>query len=82
MDNVTEGMENYGGKIMAVETDLKKLGKSRPEMLQYRNHITGSMHYNTIYSAAGKFVNPLEFSIFLHKYDPKHNQIFALKSWK
>uniref|UniRef100_A0A671L3E7 Collectin sub-family member 12 n=1 Tax=Sinocyclocheilus anshuiensis TaxID=1608454 RepID=A0A671L3E7_9TELE len=31
MDNVTEGMENYGGKIMAVETDLKKLGKSRPE---------------------------------------------------
>ncbi|TRY97686.1 hypothetical protein DNTS_035486 [Danionella cerebrum] len=25
MDNVTEGMENYGGKIMAVETDLKKL---------------------------------------------------------
>ncbi len=37
------------------------------------------MYYwsNTIYSAAGKFVNPLEFSIFLHKYDPKHNQIFA-----
>ncbi len=30
-----------------------------------------------ICSAAGKFVNPLEFSIFLHKYDPKHNQIFA-----
>ncbi len=30
-----------------------------------------------IYSATGKFVNPLEFSIFLHKYDPKHNQIFA-----
>ncbi len=29
------------------------------------------------YSAAGKFVNPLEFSIFLHKYDPKHNQIFT-----
>ncbi|XP_030630455.1 collectin-12 [Chanos chanos] len=25
MDNVTEGMENYSGKIMAVETDLKKL---------------------------------------------------------
>ncbi|XP_028831532.1 collectin-12 [Denticeps clupeoides] len=25
MDNVTVGMENYGGKIMAVETDLKKL---------------------------------------------------------
>uniref|UniRef100_A0A9J7ZYV9 Collectin-12 n=2 Tax=Cyprinus carpio TaxID=7962 RepID=A0A9J7ZYV9_CYPCA len=25
MDNVTEGMKNYGGKIMAVETDLKKL---------------------------------------------------------
>ncbi len=24
-----------------------------------------------------KFVNPLEFSIFLHKYDPKHHQIFA-----
>ncbi len=22
------------------------------------------------------FVNPLEFSIFLHKYDPKHHQIF------
>ncbi len=30
-----------------------------------------------IYSAAWKFVNPLEFSIFLHKYDPKHHQIFA-----
>ncbi len=29
------------------------------------------------YSTTGKFVNPLEFSIFLHKYDPKHNQIFA-----
>ncbi|XP_041658769.1 collectin-12 [Cheilinus undulatus] len=26
MDNVTEGMQNYGGKIDAVETDLKKLG--------------------------------------------------------
>ncbi|XP_044077025.1 collectin-12 isoform X3 [Siniperca chuatsi] len=25
MDNVTEGMQNYGGKIDAVETDLKKL---------------------------------------------------------
>ncbi|XP_051266307.1 collectin-12 [Dicentrarchus labrax] len=25
MDNVTEGMQNYGGKINAVETDLKKL---------------------------------------------------------
>ncbi len=30
-----------------------------------------------IYIYSGKFVNPLEFSIFLHKYDPKHNQIFA-----
>lgn len=28
MDNVTEGMQNFGGKINAVETDLKKLGKS------------------------------------------------------
>lgn len=28
MDNVTEGMQNYGGKINAVETDLKKLGES------------------------------------------------------
>lgn len=28
MDNVTEGMQSYGGKINAVETDLKKLGKS------------------------------------------------------
>ena len=27
MDNVTEGMQSYGGKINAVETDLKKLGK-------------------------------------------------------
>lgn len=26
MDNVTEGMQNYGGKINAVETDLKKFG--------------------------------------------------------
>lgn len=29
MDNVTEGMQNYGGKINAVETDLKKLGNIR-----------------------------------------------------
>ncbi len=29
-----------------------------------------------IYSAAWKFVNPLEYSIFLHKYDPQL-QIFA-----
>lgn len=28
MDNVTEGMQSYGGKINAVETDLRKLGKS------------------------------------------------------
>lgn len=28
MDNVTEGMQNYGDKITAVETDIKKLGKS------------------------------------------------------
>ncbi|CAL1580349.1 unnamed protein product [Knipowitschia caucasica] len=26
MDNVTEGMQNYGGKIIEVETDLKKFG--------------------------------------------------------
>uniref|UniRef100_A0A3B4A111 Collectin-12 n=1 Tax=Periophthalmus magnuspinnatus TaxID=409849 RepID=A0A3B4A111_9GOBI len=26
MDNVTEGMQNYGGKISDVETDLKKFG--------------------------------------------------------
>lgn len=26
MDSVTEGMQSYGGKINAVETDLKKLG--------------------------------------------------------
>ncbi len=42
-----------------------------------------SICYNVlcVYSAAWKFVNPLEISIFLHKYDPKHNQIFeqALK---
>lgn len=25
---MSEGIENYGGKITAVETDLKKLGKS------------------------------------------------------
>lgn len=25
---MSEGIENYGGKIIAVETDLKKLGKS------------------------------------------------------
>ncbi len=29
------------------------------------------------YIAAWKFVNPLEFSIFLHKYNPKHHQIFT-----
>ncbi len=33
--------------------------------------------YIYIYSAAWKFVNPLELSIFLHKYDPKHHQTFA-----
>lgn len=27
VDSVSEGMENYGGKIIAVETDLKKLGE-------------------------------------------------------
>lgn len=26
MDSVTEGIQNYGGKVNAVETDLKKLG--------------------------------------------------------
>ncbi len=33
--------------------------------------------YIYTHSAARKFVNPLEFSIFLHKCDPKHIQIFA-----
>lgn len=28
VDTVSEGIENYGGKIIAVETDLKKLGRS------------------------------------------------------
>lgn len=28
MDSVTEGLQSYGGKINAVETDLKKMGKS------------------------------------------------------
>lgn len=27
VDNVSEGIANYGGKITAFETDLKKLGK-------------------------------------------------------
>ncbi|XP_041848457.1 collectin-12-like [Melanotaenia boesemani] len=31
MDNVTEGMQNYGGKINDVETDLKKLGNQAGE---------------------------------------------------
>ncbi|KAF7668432.1 hypothetical protein LDENG_00014680 [Lucifuga dentata] len=31
MDNVTEGMQNYGGKIIAVETDLKKLDNQAGE---------------------------------------------------
>lgn len=31
MDNVTEGMQNYGGKINGVETDLKKLGNQAGE---------------------------------------------------
>ncbi len=30
-------------------------------------------------TAAVKFVNSLEFSILLHKYDPKRNQNFVLK---
>ncbi len=29
------------------------------------------------FNISWKFVNPLEFSVFLHKYDPKYNQIFA-----
>ncbi len=35
------------------------------------------MFHIHIYSAAGTFVNPLECYIFLHKCDPKHNQIFG-----
>ncbi len=35
------------------------------------------MFHIHIYSAAGTFVNPLELYIFLHKCDPKHNQIFG-----
>ncbi|KAM7379543.1 hypothetical protein PAMP_005089 [Pampus punctatissimus] len=31
MDNVTQGMQNYGGKINTVETDLKKLGDQAGE---------------------------------------------------
>ncbi|KAM6948994.1 collectin-12 [Aplochiton taeniatus] len=31
MDNVSEGMQSYGGKIIAVETDLKKLGDQAGE---------------------------------------------------
>ncbi|XP_029970967.1 collectin-12 [Salarias fasciatus] len=31
MDNVTEGMQNYGGKINAVETDLRKLDNQTGE---------------------------------------------------
>lgn len=27
VDSVSEGIANYGGKIIAVETDLKKLGE-------------------------------------------------------
>ncbi len=30
------------------------------------------VHIYIYLSAAWKFVNPLELSIFLHKYDPKH----------
>ncbi len=37
--------------------------------------------YIYIYSTAWKFVNPLEFSIFLHKYDPNIIR-FSYKSWK
>ncbi len=33
--------------------------------------------YPVYYSAAWKFVNPLELYIFLHKYDPRYNQSFA-----
>lgn len=48
MDNVTEGMENYGGKIMAVETDLKKLDdqtgekseNATGELLSFKMEIT------------------------------------------
>lgn len=32
MDDVTEGMENYEGKIVAVETDLKRLGEFSPQL--------------------------------------------------
>ncbi len=33
--------------------------------------------YIYVYCSAGTFVNPLEFSIFLHKHDPKRHRIFA-----
>lgn len=34
MDNVSEGMQSYGGKIIAVETDLKKLNDKAGEKSQ------------------------------------------------
>ncbi|XP_059900474.1 collectin-12-like isoform X2 [Gadus macrocephalus] len=44
VDNVTEGMTNYGGKIMAVETDLKKMegeksDNASSEIQAFRNNL-------------------------------------------
>ena len=42
------------------------------------HHVTCELKCSIhIYSAAWKFVNPLDFSVFLHKYDLKHDQIFT-----
>ncbi len=43
----------------------------------HQNEQLKNVNYSCKYRDAVKFVNLLEFSIFLHKYDPKHNQIFT-----
>ncbi len=54
----------------------QKKNRTDPKLLS-TSAISKKLLYIYIYIAAWKFVNPLQFSIFLHKYDPKHHQIFT-----
>ncbi|XP_068604966.1 collectin-12-like [Brachionichthys hirsutus] len=54
MDHVTEGMQNYGGKINAVETDLKKLDDQTGE-----KSVNATSEFNTFKSDLGVLQNKL-----------------------
>lgn len=52
VDTVSEGIENYGGKITAVETDLKKLGKSPApefELAHLSVMVKGLLHKSAVF---------------------------------